>query len=55
VYLCNVVVEVGGKNGKLMADQIVTADKKRLKKIIGVLSADDMEKVEDTVRTHLGL
>jgi mRNA interferase MazF len=55
VYLCNVVVEVGGKNGKLMADQIVAADKSRLKKCIGVLSSADMAKVEDTVRIHLGL
>ena len=55
VYPCNVVVDVGGKYGKLMADQIMTADKKRLKKYIDVLSIDDMAKVEETVRMHLGL
>jgi hypothetical protein len=44
-----------GTIGKLMADQIMTADKGRLKKCIGVLSSDDMAKVEDTVRMHLGL
>jgi mRNA-degrading endonuclease toxin of MazEF toxin-antitoxin module len=38
-----------------MADQIMTADKNRLKKYIGVLNSGDMLKVEDTVRMHLGL
>ena len=55
IYPCNVLVEVNGTTGKLMADQIMTADKKRLKKHIGVLSFDDMQKVEDAVRIHLGL
>jgi len=49
------LVDVGGTTGKLMADQIMTADKNRLKKYIGVLNSDDMVKVEDTVRMHLGL
>jgi mRNA interferase MazF len=55
VYQCNVLVDVGGTTGKLMADQIMTADKGRLKTYIGVLSFDDMTKVEDTVRMHLEL
>ena len=55
VYPCNVVIDVGGTSGKLMADQIMTADKKRLKKYIAILSSDDMAKVEDTVKMHLGL
>jgi mRNA interferase MazF len=55
VYPCNVLVDVGGTTGKLMADQIMTADKGRLKKYIDVLSSEDMAKVEDTVRMHLGL
>jgi len=50
-----VVVDVGGTSSKLMADQIMTADKNRLKKYINVLNSDDMAKVEDTVRLHLGL
>jgi len=55
VYPCNVLVDVGGTTGKLMADQIMTADKNRLKTYIGVLNSDDMAKVEDTIRMHLGL
>jgi mRNA interferase MazF len=52
VYPCNVLVDVGGTTSKLMADQIMAADKSRLKKCIGVLSIDDMAKVENTVRIH---
>ena len=55
VYPCNVLVDVGGTTSKLMADQIMTADKNRLKKYIGILNFDNMIKVEDTVRMHLGL
>jgi len=55
VYPCNVLVDVDGTIGKLMADQIMTADKNRLKKYIGILNFADMAKVEDTVRVHLGL
>jgi mRNA-degrading endonuclease toxin of MazEF toxin-antitoxin module len=46
---------VDGVTNKLMADQIMTADKSRLKKYICVLSSDDMAKVENTVRMHLEL
>jgi mRNA-degrading endonuclease toxin of MazEF toxin-antitoxin module len=38
-----------------MADQIMTADKNRLKKYIDLLSSDDIAKIEITVRMHLGL
>ena len=55
VYPCNVLVDVDGTTAKLMADQIMTADKNRLKKYIGVLNSNDMAKIENTVRMHLGL
>ncbi|MFH2122054.1 MAG: type II toxin-antitoxin system PemK/MazF family toxin [Pseudomonadota bacterium] len=38
-----------------MADQIMAADKSRLKSQLGVLSKADMHLVEDAIRTHLGL
>jgi mRNA-degrading endonuclease toxin of MazEF toxin-antitoxin module len=38
-----------------MTDQIMTADKSRLKKQIGVLSPGDMKKVEAVIRLHLNL
>jgi mRNA interferase MazF len=55
VYPCNVLVDVDETTNKLMADQIMTADKSRLKKYICALSSDDMAKVENTVRMHLDL
>jgi mRNA interferase MazF len=51
IYPGNVLVNVNGKPGKLMADQIMTADKSRLKNYIGVLSFDDMGKTSETVGT----
>jgi mRNA-degrading endonuclease toxin of MazEF toxin-antitoxin module len=38
-----------------MADQIMTADKSRLKNYIGVLNSGDIAKVAETVRMHLEL
>jgi mRNA interferase MazF len=55
IYPGNALVNVNGKTGKLMADQIMTADKGRLKNRIGVLDHDDMVKVAETVRMHLEL
>ena len=55
IYPGNVLVNVGRTTAKLMADQIMTADKNRLRILIGVLKSDDMVKVENTVRMHLGL
>ncbi|MFU8789885.1 MAG: type II toxin-antitoxin system PemK/MazF family toxin [Methylobacter sp.] len=43
------------KPGKAMADQIMAADKSRLKTKIGSLSKDDMCAVEDAILVHLGM
>ena len=55
VYPCNVLVTVNTQIAKLMADQIMTVDKSRLKNYIGALNSSDMIKVEATVRLHLEL
>jgi mRNA interferase MazF len=55
IYPGNVLVMINGSISKLMADQIMTADKSRLKKQIGALSTTDMKKVETAIRLHLGL
>jgi mRNA interferase MazF len=55
IYPGNVLVSVRGKSNKLMSDQIMAADKSRLKGCLGQLSATDMAKVEETLRLHLGL
>jgi mRNA interferase MazF len=38
-----------------MADQIMAADKARLKSQLGTVSKADMQAVEDAIRVHLGL
>jgi len=55
IYPGNTLVNVNGNANKLMADQIMTADKSRLKNRIGVLNPYDMAKVAETVRMHLEL
>ena len=46
---------VEGKQGKAMADQIIAADKLRLKTKIGVLSKIDIQGVKQAILVHLGM
>lgn len=55
VYPGEAIVTVGGKSSKAMADQIMAADKARLKQRLDVLSASDMLAVEQAVKLHLAL
>ena len=48
-------VVVGGRPGKAMADQLMAADKSRLKSSLGVLSKLEIGAVEDAVALHLGM
>lgn len=48
-------VKVGQQTSKAMADQIMAADKIRLKTRLGCLSKQDLAAVEDAIRLHLGL
>jgi mRNA interferase MazF len=54
-YPGEAVVTVGGQGSKAMADQIMAADKSRLKTKIGALSKADMLAVEDAIKVHLAL
>lgn len=54
-YPGEAVVTVGGQSSKAMADQIMAADKTRLKSLLGTLTKSDMLAVEDAIKTHLGL
>jgi mRNA interferase MazF len=54
-YPGEAVVTVDGQSSKAMADQIMAADKARLKSQLGVLSKADMLAVEDAIKVHLGL
>lgn len=38
-----------------MADQIMAADKRRLKSQMGALSRADMQALEEAIKVHLGL
>ncbi len=48
-------VEVEGQKSKAMADQIMAADKSRLKGQLGTLSKEHMLAVEEAVKVHLAL
>lgn len=54
-YPGEAVVAVGGQSSKAMADQIMAADKVRLKNQLGSLSKVDMLAVEDAIRVHLAM
>lgn len=55
VYPGEALVSIDGRQSKAMADQIMAADKKRLKSRLGVLSPVDMRAVENAVIQHLGM
>lgn len=54
-YPGEALVTVAGRPGKAMADQIMAADKSRLKSQLGTLSKDDMLALEDAILVHLGM
>jgi mRNA interferase MazF len=54
-YPGEAVVKVAGQSSKAMADQIMAADKSRLKSLLGALSKGDLLAVEDAIKVHLGL
>lgn len=55
VYPGEALITVGGQSSKAMADQIMAADKARLKSPLGSLSKADMLSVEDAIKVHLAL
>jgi len=55
LYPCEAIVSVAGQESKAMADQIMTADKQRLKSLLGKLSRNDMQAVEKVLKIQLGI
>jgi mRNA interferase MazF len=55
IYPGEAVITIGEKQNKAMTDQIMAADKSRLKNKVCVLSASDMQKIDNAIRIHLGL
>ena len=54
-YPGEALVTVVGTPSKAMADQIMAADKSRLKSQLGTLSKSDILAVEDAILVHLGM
>ena len=54
-YPGEALVQVDGQPTKAMADQIMAADKARLKSRQGGLSKPDMRALEDAILIHLGM
>jgi mRNA interferase MazF len=54
-YPGEALITVAGKQSKAMADQIMAADKSRLKSQLGALSKTDMLAVEEAILVHLGM
>jgi mRNA interferase MazF len=55
LYPSEALVDFEGKESKAMADQLATVSKSRLFKRAGILSGDDMHKVEEAVKIQLGI
>jgi mRNA interferase MazF len=55
LYVFESRIEVKGAQGKAMADQIMTADKQRLKKRIGRVSPSEMLGIERAIKVQLGI
>jgi mRNA interferase MazF len=55
LYPSEAVVTLGGTESKVMADQLATVSKVRLFNRAGVLSEEDMRKVEEAVKIQLGI
>lgn len=55
LYPSEALVVFEGKDSKAMADQLATVSKSRLFKRAGILSVEDMCKVEEAVKIHLDI
>ena len=55
LYPSEALVIFEGKESKAMADQIATVSKLRLLNRAGILSEEDMRKVEEAVKIQLGM
>jgi mRNA interferase MazF len=55
LYPSEALVVFEGKNSKSMADQLATVSKSRLFRRAGILSVEDMRKVEEAVKIQLDI
>jgi mRNA interferase MazF len=55
IYPSEAPVMLEGKESKAMADQLATVSKQRLFRRAGILSTEDMRKVEEAVKIQLDI
>ena len=55
LYPSEATVAFEGKESKAMADQLATVSKERLFKRAGILSQEDMHKIEEAINVQLGI
>lgn len=55
LYPSEAYVMLNGKQNKAMADQLATVSKLRLFNRVGVISADDMQKVGEAIKIQLDI
>jgi mRNA interferase MazF len=55
IYPSEALVDLNGKESKAMADQLATVSKLRLVQRAGLLSRDDMAKIEEAIKVQLNL
>lgn len=55
VYPCETLVQVRGKQGKVLADQITTVDKSRFGDFIGSVNAAEMDNISGIIKVQLDL
>jgi len=55
IYPGEALIQVEGRESKVMADQIMTASKQRLLNRMGSLSLGDLKAVEGAILLHLGI
>ncbi len=55
VYPSEALVQVGGREAKAKANQIMTASKQRFRERLDVLSPADIKAVEDAILLHLSI
>ena len=55
LYPSEALVVLEGKESKAMADQLATVSKTRLFRLAGILSVEDMSKVDEAVKIQLDI
>lgn len=55
VYPSETLITLNGRPGKAMADQLTTVSKQRLSNKAGVLTAEEMDRIERAIRIQLDL